>query len=183
MIHSPSNRYTLPTIVFRTAAHTYSTVMTIKLWSVYVIVWMHTTTCILSTWSKKYRLNAWWYVFDLCACVGLQVTRQMQTLSEELCACRKELQAQTTALKRATHDREELAKDKAALDVRLNSADRNACGLTQELVALRSECVCLCVCVYVCVFVYVVWPLKCFGTNVRFKTHFFQFVFCSLHSA
>lgn len=90
----------------------------------------------------------------LCVCVGLQVTRQMKTLSEELCACRKELQTHTTAIKRATHDREELAKDKAALDVRLNSADRNARGLTQELVTLRSECVCLFLCV--CVFVYVV---------------------------
>lgn len=76
----------------------------------------------------------------------------MQTVSEELCACRKELETQTTALKRATHDREELAKDKAALDVKHNSAERKACGLTQELVALRSECVCVCVCVHVCVF-------------------------------
>lgn len=105
----------------------------------------------------------------LCVCVGLQVTRQRQTLSEELCACRKELQTQTTAIKRATHDREELAKDKAALDVRLNSADRNARGLTQELIALRSERVSA----RVCVFIYVVRPLKCFGTNVRLKTIFF----------
>lgn len=65
----------------------------------------------------------------------------MQTLTEELCACRKELEARTTAIKRAAHDREELAKDKAALDVKLNSAERKACGLTQELVALRSELV------------------------------------------
>lgn len=91
--------------------------------------------------------------YFLFVCVGLQVNRQMQAVSEELCACRKELETQTTALKRATHDREELAKDKAALDVKLNTADRNACGLTQELVALRSECVCLCVCVCVCIFV------------------------------
>ncbi|AWP11438.1 putative rootletin-like [Scophthalmus maximus] len=68
-----------------------------------------------------------------------QVNRQMQTVSEDLCACRKELETQTTALKRAAHDREELARDKAALDVKLNSADRRACGLTQELVALRAE--------------------------------------------
>ena len=79
----------------------------------------------------------------------------MQAVSEELCACRKELETQTTALKRATHDREELAKDKAALDVRLNTADRKACGLTQELVALRSE--------YICVFVCVVFSLKSSG--------------------
>lgn len=71
----------------------------------------------------------------------------MQSVSKELCACRKELETQTTALKRATHDREELAKDKAALDVKLNSADRQACGLTQELLTLRSECVCVFVCV------------------------------------
>lgn len=73
----------------------------------------------------------------------------MQTLSEELGACRKELQSQTAALRRVTHDREELAKDKAALDVRLNSADRNACGLTQELLALRSRsCLSHCVCLF-----------------------------------
>lgn len=74
----------------------------------------------------------------------LQVKRQMQAVTEELCACRKELETQTTALKRATHDREELVKDKAALDVKLNAADRKACGLTQELAALRSVCICLC---------------------------------------
>ncbi|XP_034736357.1 rootletin [Etheostoma cragini] len=68
-----------------------------------------------------------------------QVNREMQTVSEELCACRKELKTQTTALKRATHDGEELAKARAALDVKLNSADRKACGLTQELVLLRAE--------------------------------------------
>ncbi|XP_032382850.1 rootletin [Etheostoma spectabile] len=68
-----------------------------------------------------------------------QVNREMQTVSEELCACRKQLKTQTTALKRATHDREELAKARAALDVKLNSADRKACGLTQELVSLRAE--------------------------------------------
>jgi len=82
---------------------------------------------------------------------NLQVKRQAQTLTEELCACRKELEAKTTAIKRAAHDREELAKDKAALDVKLNSADRKACGLTQELVVLRSERVCICLCVFVCV--------------------------------
>lgn len=69
----------------------------------------------------------------------------MQKLSAELCSCRKELETQTTALKRATHAREELAKDKAALDVKLNSADRKACGLMQELVALRSVWLCMCV--------------------------------------
>ncbi|KAM8874513.1 uncharacterized protein crocc2 isoform 2-T2 [Spinachia spinachia] len=68
-----------------------------------------------------------------------QVNRHMQTVSEELCACRKELEAQTTAHKRAAHDREELAEATAALDVKLNSADRKACGLTQELVALRAQ--------------------------------------------
>lgn len=57
--------------------------------------------------------------------------------------CRRELDTQTTALKRATHAREELAKEKAALDVKLNSADRKACGLRQEWLALRSECVCV----------------------------------------
>lgn len=68
----------------------------------------------------------------------------MQTVSEELCACRKELEAQTAAQKRAAQDREELAKAGAALDVRLNSADRKACGLTQELAALRFVCVYMC---------------------------------------
>ncbi|KAI9542517.1 hypothetical protein NQZ68_019199 [Dissostichus eleginoides] len=68
-----------------------------------------------------------------------QVNWQMQDVCEELCACRKELQTQTTVLKRASHDREELAKDRAALDARLNSADRKACGIAQEMVALRAE--------------------------------------------
>lgn len=103
----------------------------------------------------------------LFVCVGLQVNKQMQTVSEELCACRKELETQTTALKRATHDREELAKDKAALDVKLNSADRKACGLTQELVALRSECVCACVCICLCGL-----TSEMFWTNFRFKPSF-----------
>lgn len=64
-------------------------------------------------------------------------------MTVELCACKKELETQTATIKRATHDREELAKDKAALAVKLDSADRKACGLTQELVALRSVCVCV----------------------------------------
>ncbi|XP_034091518.1 rootletin isoform X3 [Gymnodraco acuticeps] len=68
-----------------------------------------------------------------------QVNWQMQDVCEELCACRKELQTQTTVLKRASHDREELAKDRAALDARLKSADRKACGIAQEMVALRAE--------------------------------------------
>lgn len=88
-------------------------------------------------------------------CVFLQVTRQMQTVSEALAACRTELQSRTTALQRVTQEREQLAKDKAALDVRLNSADRSACGLAQELLALRSG-LCLSHCVCVCVFVSVV---------------------------
>lgn len=67
----------------------------------------------------------------------------MQKVSEELRACRTELETQTTALSRATRDREELAKSKAAVDVRLHSADRRACGLMQELAALRSERVCV----------------------------------------
>ncbi|KAI4829341.1 hypothetical protein KUCAC02_023387 [Chaenocephalus aceratus] len=68
-----------------------------------------------------------------------QVNWQMQDVCEELCACRKELQTQTTGLKRASHDREELAKDRAALHARLKSADRKACGIAQEMVALRAE--------------------------------------------
>ncbi|KAK5930141.1 hypothetical protein CgunFtcFv8_026404 [Champsocephalus gunnari] len=68
-----------------------------------------------------------------------QVNWQMQDVCEELCACRKELQTQTTGLKRASHDREELAKDRAALHARLKSADRKACGTAQEMVALRAE--------------------------------------------
>ncbi|XP_068447240.1 rootletin isoform X3 [Clinocottus analis] len=68
-----------------------------------------------------------------------QVNKQMQTVSEDLCACRKALETQTTALKKATHDREELAKVGAALDVKLSSADREACGLKQELVALSAK--------------------------------------------
>lgn len=71
----------------------------------------------------------------------------MQTLQEELCACRKELDEKTTAVRRAAQDREEIAKDKAALEVKLNSADRKACSLKQELIALRSVWF-----VYVCAF-------------------------------
>lgn len=75
--------------------------------------------------------------------VHVQVNRQMQTLQEELCACRKELEEKTTALKTAAQHRAALAKDKAALEVELNSADRKVCTLTQELVALRSVYVCV----------------------------------------
>ena len=104
-------------------------------------------------------------------CFGRQVNRQMKNLSEELCACRKELETQTTALKRAAHDREELAKDKAALDVKLNSAGRKACGLTQELVALRFVCLCmgLCICVFVC----------CLSDKFKIQNQFSQMFFCS----
>lgn len=63
----------------------------------------------------------------------------MQAVTEELCACRKELEEKTEAIKRVTQDREEQAKDKAALEVRLNSAERKACVLTEELTALRSD--------------------------------------------
>ncbi|MED6266669.1 hypothetical protein CHARACLAT_004383 [Characodon lateralis] len=69
----------------------------------------------------------------------LEAKRQMQTLQVQLCACSKELDERTTAVKRAARDREELAKDKAALEVKLNCADRTACCLTQQLVALRAE--------------------------------------------
>lgn len=62
----------------------------------------------------------------------------MQTLQEELCACRKELDEKSAAVMRAAQDRAELAKDKAALEVKLNFADRKACSVTEELVALRS---------------------------------------------
>lgn len=61
----------------------------------------------------------------------------MQVISEELYVCKKELETKSTSLKRATQDREELAKEKAALDVNLNSTERKAYGLMQELVALR----------------------------------------------
>lgn len=104
------------------------------------------------------------------ACAHLQVKRQLQSVTEELCACKKELETQTAAIKRATHDREELAKDKAALDVKLNSADRKACGFTQELVALR----------FVCVFVRIClcgWTSEMFGTNLIFKTSFTSLFF------
>lgn len=94
----------------------------------------------------------------------------MKTVSEELCVCRKELDTQTTALKRAAHDREELAKDKAVLAVKLNSTERKACGLAQELATLRSECACVCL----CGLTYIM-----FGTSFRPKSHsltFFTYV-------
>lgn len=77
---------------------------------------------------------------DAMLCCVPQVTRQMHTQSEELCRCRRELQAQTAALQRAAHDREQLAKDRAALDVKLNAAERKAGGLMQDMGAVRSEC-------------------------------------------
>lgn len=48
---------------------------------------------------------------------------------------------QTMAQNKSSHDKEELAQDKAALDVKLNSAERNTSNLTQNLAALRSLCV------------------------------------------
>lgn len=50
-----------------------------------------------------------------------------------------DLELKTTAVRRATHDWEQLVKDKAALNVKLMSAEQKTCGLTQELLALRSE--------------------------------------------
>ncbi|XP_013866473.1 rootletin isoform X2 [Austrofundulus limnaeus] len=68
-----------------------------------------------------------------------QTRGQVQVLRDELCACRKELDLKSTAVRRVTQDWEELAKDKAALDVQLNSVNQKSCGLTQELLALRAE--------------------------------------------
>lgn len=70
----------------------------------------------------------------------------MQVLQDEVCACRKELNLKSAAVRRATQDWEELAKDKAALDVKLNSANQKSCGLSQELLALRSDFVSVALC-------------------------------------
>nr|XP_057928909.1 rootletin [Doryrhamphus excisus] len=68
-----------------------------------------------------------------------KVSRQIQSVSEELHESRKQLEVHTTVLKRASADKEEMAKDKAALEVRLGTAERKTCGLMQELLALRAE--------------------------------------------
>ncbi|XP_072771225.1 uncharacterized protein crocc2 [Nerophis lumbriciformis] len=68
-----------------------------------------------------------------------QVIRQMQSLSEELHHCGKQLEVHHAALKKAGADKEELAKDKAGLEVRLSAAERKTCGLVQELQVLRAE--------------------------------------------
>ncbi|XP_061894589.1 rootletin isoform X2 [Entelurus aequoreus] len=68
-----------------------------------------------------------------------QVSRQMQSVSEELHHCRKQLEVHHAALKKAGADKEELAKDKAGLEVRLSAAERTTCGLVQELQVLRAE--------------------------------------------
>nr|XP_061790393.1 rootletin-like [Nerophis lumbriciformis] len=68
-----------------------------------------------------------------------QVKRQMQSTSEELHEVRKQLDMHVAGLAKATTDRDELAKEKAALEVQLCSAERKSYDLTQELLALRSE--------------------------------------------
>ncbi|XP_061895359.1 rootletin-like isoform X1 [Entelurus aequoreus] len=68
-----------------------------------------------------------------------QVSRQMQSVSEELHHCRKQLEVHHAALKKAGADKEELAKDKAGLEVRLSAAERTTFGLVQELQVLRAE--------------------------------------------
>ncbi|XP_019752700.1 rootletin isoform X1 [Hippocampus comes] len=68
-----------------------------------------------------------------------QVSRQVQSTSEELCESRRQLDEQAAALERVATDRGDLAKDKAALEVRLCSAERKTCDLAQELLALRAE--------------------------------------------
>ncbi|XP_061680966.1 rootletin isoform X3 [Syngnathoides biaculeatus] len=73
----------------------------------------------------------------------LQVSRQVQSASEELHESRRRLEEQEAALKRATADRDDLAKDRAALEVRLCLAERKTCDLAQELLALRAEKQCL----------------------------------------
>ncbi|XP_061744407.1 rootletin [Nerophis ophidion] len=68
-----------------------------------------------------------------------QASRQMQSMSEELQHCRKQLQVHHAALKKAGADKEELAKDKAGLEVRLSATERKTCDLVQELQVLRAE--------------------------------------------
>ncbi|XP_049578492.1 rootletin isoform X2 [Syngnathus scovelli] len=68
-----------------------------------------------------------------------QVSRQVQSTSEELCESRRQLDEQEKVLEKVTADRDALAKDKAALEVRLGSAERKSCDLARELLALRAE--------------------------------------------
>ncbi|XP_053708808.1 rootletin isoform X2 [Synchiropus splendidus] len=70
---------------------------------------------------------------------NLQVSRELDTVSGKFCETQKVLENQTTALETVTSDREQLAREKAAVDVKLCSAERKACGLTHELAVLRRE--------------------------------------------
>ncbi|KAL1023371.1 hypothetical protein UPYG_G00039950 [Umbra pygmaea] len=68
-----------------------------------------------------------------------QVTKQFQNQSDQLVAVRKELDCQAVSLQRAQMAWEELARDKASLEVQLTTADRKAWGLAEELADLRVE--------------------------------------------
>ncbi|XP_077390200.1 uncharacterized protein sned1 isoform X5 [Festucalex cinctus] len=68
-----------------------------------------------------------------------QVSRQVQSAWEELRESRRQLDEQAAVLEKVAADRDGLAKDKAALEVRLCSAERKTCDLAQELLARRAE--------------------------------------------
>ncbi|XP_077440111.1 uncharacterized protein crocc2 [Vanacampus margaritifer] len=68
-----------------------------------------------------------------------QVSRQLQSASEELRESRRQRDEQAAAREKVAADRDGLAKDKAALEVRLGSAQRKTGDLARELLALRAE--------------------------------------------
>ncbi|XP_077463717.1 centrosome-associated protein CEP250-like [Stigmatopora argus] len=69
----------------------------------------------------------------------LQVNRQMRSTADDLCEVRKQLDGHAATLAKTMTERDELAKEKAALEVRLRSAERKTHDVTRELLALRSE--------------------------------------------
>ena len=88
------------------------------------------------------------------AAVGLQVSRRLQGVLEELGASRREVESQASALRRGCGEREEQVKTRASLEVQLSSTERKAWALTQDLAAVRSG-LGVCVSVYLAACVYV----------------------------
>ncbi|XP_077573161.1 uncharacterized protein crocc2 [Stigmatopora nigra] len=69
----------------------------------------------------------------------LQVNRRMRSTTDDLRQVRKQLDGHAATLAKTTTERDELAKEKAALEVQLRLAERKTHDVTRELLALRSE--------------------------------------------
>ncbi|KAM9831297.1 uncharacterized protein crocc2 [Neosynchiropus ocellatus] len=70
---------------------------------------------------------------------NLQVGKDLDTVSGKFSETQKVLEDRTTALEMVTSDREQLAREKAAVAVKLLSAERKASGLSHEMAVLRRE--------------------------------------------